>query len=87
VRCPVLETSSLHFTNLLGDGSDLGWGASAEDLFESLKMIWEVALSHKSKVLALTIPESGPEGAQGCTIDIKRQKVNDMIKGYKRENL
>lgn len=74
-------------TNRTGEVSDLAVGISPEDLFEDLMKIWEIPLEHKRKVLALTIPESGPPGTEGSSVDLKRRKVNDMIKGYRRDNL
>lgn len=67
--------------------SDLGWGTGPEEIFDALKKIWDIPLSHNSKVLALTIPEAGVTGTMKERIDAKRNKVNNMIKSYKRDNL
>jgi hypothetical protein len=56
-------------------------------LFEALKKIWDIPLSHNSKVLALTIPEAGLKGAVRERADARRNEVNNMIKGYRRDNL
>jgi len=60
-------------------------GFAPEEIFESLKEVWEVPLSHKCKVLALTVPEAGIKGKVKERVDIQRNKLNDLIKGYKRE--
>lgn len=62
-------------------------GFPVEEIFEALKDVWNVPLVHKCKVLALTIPESGTKGMIRERIDARRNKLNDLIKGYKRENL
>ena len=62
-------------------------GFPPEAVFESLKAVWEVPLSNGCKVLALTVPEAGITGAFKARIDDKRNTLNDLIRGYKRENL
>ncbi|KAH6854652.1 SGNH hydrolase-type esterase domain-containing protein [Chaetomium sp. MPI-CAGE-AT-0009] len=71
---------------VLGGTNDIGMGFPPEEIFESLKEVWEVPLSHKCKVLALTVPEAGitsPKARQ--RIDAQRNTLNDLIKGYKHE--
>ncbi|KAK4127043.1 SGNH hydrolase [Parathielavia appendiculata] len=70
---------------VLGGTNDLGMGFPPEAIFESLKEVWDVPLSHKCKVLALTVPEAGVQGIARERIDASRNKLNDLIKGYKRE--
>jgi hypothetical protein len=62
-------------------------GFAPEDIFDSLKQVWEVPLSRKCKVLALTVPEAGIKGKLGEQLDANRNTLNDLIKGYKREGL
>jgi hypothetical protein len=57
-----------------------------EQIFRDLEKIYKVPLAHKSKVLALTVPEAGVKGNRE-RIDAKRNKLNEMIMGYKRDNL
>ncbi|KAH8910403.1 SGNH hydrolase [Coniochaeta sp. PMI_546] len=78
--------TSYDWTIVLGGTNDLGWGTEPEALFEALKKIWDIPLTHNSKVLALTIPEAGLKGTVRARIDAKRNQVNEMIKSYKREN-
>ncbi|KAL2199507.1 SGNH hydrolase-type esterase domain-containing protein [Corynascus similis CBS 632.67] len=70
---------------VLGGTNDLGMGFPPEDIFESLKKVWDVPLSHQCKVLALTVPEAGIEGKVKERLDGQRGKLNDLIKGYKRD--
>ena len=58
-----------------------------EEIFESLRAVWEVPLSHKCKVLALTVPEAGVQGPIRERVDARRNKLNDLIKGYKADGL
>ncbi len=62
-------------------------GFPPEAVFESLKQVWEVPLSHGCKVLALTVPEAGITGTFKARIDTQRNALNDLIRGYKREGL
>ncbi|KAK4140026.1 SGNH hydrolase-type esterase domain-containing protein [Dichotomopilus funicola] len=71
---------------VLGGTNDLAVGFPVEDIFEALKEVWNVPLAHKCKVLALTVPETGSKGAIRERMDARRNKLNDLIKGYKREN-
>ncbi|KAK4034061.1 SGNH hydrolase-type esterase domain-containing protein [Parachaetomium inaequale] len=73
------------WTIVLGGTNDLGMGFSPEQIFESLQEVWNVPLAHKCKVLALTVPEAGIKGKIRERIDAKRDKLNALIKGYKRE--
>ena len=57
-----------------------------EEIFDQLKAVWDIALRRKSKVLALTVPEAGVR-AYKERLDARRNKLNDLIKGYKREGL
>lgn len=69
------------------DNSDLGLSIPAEDIFEALKEVWEVPLERKCKVLALTVPECGVTGKIKERLDAKRDTLNGLIKGYKKEGL
>ena len=66
--------------------SDLAWGIDTDRIFEDLKQVWEVPLSHGSQVLALTVPEAGV-GVARERLGNKRDSLNRQIKEYKRENL
>jgi hypothetical protein len=55
-------------------------------IFDYLQKVWTIPLAHGSRVLALTVPEAGVKAGRSM-IDAKRNKLNDLIKGYKHENL
>lgn len=86
-RLPSADSRRFHVDHPPNNSSDLGWGVPPEDIFEKLKEIWDIPLRRKCRVLALTVPEAGLEGATRERIDVRRNKLNDLIKGYKRENL
>ncbi len=68
--------------------SDIGTGWTGEQAFENLAETWNVALSRRSKVLALTVPEchvSTPRLRQ--LLADKREAVNSQIRTFKRPNL
>ncbi|KAL2170631.1 hypothetical protein VTG60DRAFT_4556 [Thermothelomyces hinnuleus] len=71
---------------VLGGTNDLAMGFPPEDIFETLKEVWDVPLSHQCKVLALTVPEAGVTGESRERLDAQRDKLNNLIKGYKRDN-
>ena len=58
-----------------------------DDIFGELEKIWNIPLSKKSKVLAMTVPEAGVTGSQRERIGNRRNRLNKLIKEYKRENL
>ena len=68
--------------------SDLAFpGVQPDDLFEELRRIWDIPLGKKSKVLALTVPEAGIMSSQRTRIGNRRNRLNTLIKEYKKENL
>ncbi|KAL2160944.1 hypothetical protein VTH06DRAFT_8656 [Thermothelomyces fergusii] len=71
---------------VLGGTNDLAMGFPPEDIFEALKEVWDVPLSRQCKVLALTVPEAGLTGEFRERLDARRDELNDLIRGYKREN-
>ncbi|KAK5655390.1 hypothetical protein OQA88_5660 [Cercophora sp. LCS_1] len=75
---------SFDWTIVLGGTNDLAYSWRTEEIFEKLKETWDVPLRRKSKVLALTIPEVGVE-VDRKRRDAKRDKLNDLIRNYKRD--
>ncbi|KAK3397559.1 SGNH hydrolase-type esterase domain-containing protein [Sordaria brevicollis] len=72
---------------VLGGTNDLGSNIHPEQIFQGLKQIYDLALSRKCKVLALTVPEI--ELSAGKTkelLDLRRNELNQMIKTYKKPN-
>lgn len=62
-------------------------GFPPEEVFEKLKTIWNIPLQRGCKVLALTVPEAALSGAVRARVDARRNKLNDLIRSYKRDNL
>ncbi|KAK1780672.1 SGNH hydrolase-type esterase domain-containing protein [Copromyces sp. CBS 386.78] len=72
---------------VLGGTNDLGRDVHPEQIFESLQEIWDLALSRKCKVLALTVPEIElSAGKLKELLDFRRNELNDLIKTYKKPN-
>ncbi|KAL0474805.1 SGNH hydrolase-type esterase domain-containing protein [Neurospora intermedia] len=72
---------------VLGGTNDLGSNIHPNQIFESLTQIWDMALSRKCKVLALTVPEIGSSaGGMKELLDFRRGELNQMIKTYKKPN-
>ncbi|KAK0716933.1 SGNH hydrolase-type esterase domain-containing protein [Lasiosphaeria miniovina] len=70
---------------VLGGTNDIAFSIPAEEIYERLKEVWDVALSRKSKVLALTVPEAGVGAAGRARLDARRNALNDLIKGHEQE--
>ena len=73
--------------NILTANSDIAAGVKPEEIFAKLQEVWDIPLRRKSKVLALTVPEVGAFGIVKERLDARRNKLNDLIKGYKKEGL
>ena len=72
---------------VLGGTNDLGSNIHAEQIFEGLEEIWDLALFRKCKVLALTVPEIElSAGRMKEVLEFRRNELNDMIKSYKKPN-
>ncbi|KAK4232397.1 SGNH hydrolase-type esterase domain-containing protein [Podospora fimiseda] len=74
------------WTIILGGTNDLAYNFPIEEIFQKLVAAYDVALSRGSKVLALTVPEAAIHSTARQRIDKKRNRLNDLIKGYKRDN-
>ncbi|KAK0632598.1 SGNH hydrolase-type esterase domain-containing protein [Immersiella caudata] len=75
---------SYNWTIVLGGTNDLALRVKPEDIFAHLQEVWDIPLRRKSKVLALTVPEAGIENGRE-RMDARRNKLNELIKGYKKE--
>ncbi|KAL5940610.1 hypothetical protein ACKVV1_008276 [Pyricularia oryzae] len=64
------------WTIILGGTNDLARQYSPETIYDNLRRCWDLALSHGSKVLVLTVPEVGVRSRA----DEMRDKLNDMIR-------
>ncbi|KAM7219378.1 SGNH hydrolase-type esterase domain containing protein [Rhypophila decipiens] len=69
---------------VLGGTNDLARGISNEEIFHTLKAVWDVPLRRNIKVIALTVPEPGVKVGEASAA--KRTALNDAIKSYRRTN-
>jgi hypothetical protein len=84
---PLLCYKIITLTDIVLRFSDLAYAnVEPEDIYANLKRVWDLALLNNSKVLALTIPEVGVLGFR-AGLDERRNKVNDLIKNHKQDNL
>lgn len=65
-----------------GGGNDLGYGRMPDEIFEALQKVWDVALSARSKVLALTTTQTVNSSN---LITHRRNTLNNLVLGYQRE--
>jgi hypothetical protein len=57
-------------------------GNRSNDIFSSLKKVYDFALEHGANVLALTVPECA---AQIPNLDSRREELNRLITQYQPE--
>jgi lysophospholipase L1-like esterase len=67
---------------VLGGTNDLGRGYKASQIYPALQRVWNTALNHGAKVLALTVIECGVCDPR---LDERRDALNKMIKEHKAE--
>lgn len=73
-------------TSLTCFASDIAFFSDVDEIMEKFREIWSVALSHGSKVLALTIPKAAID-ASNLPLVQKRNSLNQRIKDHKQEGL
>ncbi|KAH6670089.1 SGNH hydrolase-type esterase domain-containing protein [Halenospora varia] len=66
------------FAVVLGGTNDICVGRPAPDIYNALKLVWEIPLSHETEVLALTITEITPEPEPAGRID----RLNSAIMNH-----
>ncbi|KAF2148907.1 SGNH hydrolase [Myriangium duriaei CBS 260.36] len=72
------------WTIVLGGTNDVAnTTGTAEDIFHDLEKVYDIPLSHGSKLLALTIPETATADKGR---DELREKVNSLITTHQAEN-
>ncbi|KAL2266645.1 hypothetical protein VTJ83DRAFT_5997 [Remersonia thermophila] len=79
------DTNPYDWAIVLGGTNDISRGFSPADIFDALKKVWDVPLSRGCKVLALTVPEAGLHGKLRDEVDAERNRLNALIRGYRRE--
>jgi len=68
---------------VLGGTNDLVVGRSGREIWAGLKKVYDIPLSHNTKVLALTVPECG---SCGKSYNSRRMKLNPYILNHQAEN-
>lgn len=63
--------------------SDIAMGCRVDDTFKSLQAAWQLALSRRCHVLALTVPETA---GNFSVLTAKRKDLNTRILNFKAEN-
>ncbi|KAL1848914.1 hypothetical protein Daus18300_013423 [Diaporthe australafricana] len=58
---------------------------AGEEILAAFKEIWDIPLSHGSKVLALTVPRATIDGNNAGLVE-RRNALNKMIKDHKADN-
>jgi lysophospholipase L1-like esterase len=81
----LLKKSTYDWIIILGGTNDLGWGKSADQIFnEGLKLMYDMVLqrtNNKTKLVAMTVIERGFYSPQDVH-DQQRQNLNKMISNY-----
>ncbi|EJP70952.1 GDSL-like Lipase/Acylhydrolase [Beauveria bassiana ARSEF 2860] len=67
----------------LGGTNDIAMGCRVDDTFKSLQAAWQIALSRRCNVLALTVPETA---GNFSSVTAKRKDLNTRILSFKAEN-
>lgn len=66
--------------------SDIAFNIEGEEILEAFKKIWDIPLSHGSKVLALTVPRASIDSRNGSLVE-RRNNLNNLVKEHKADNL
>ncbi|TAQ91472.1 Lysophospholipase/Carboxylesterase [Chlorociboria aeruginascens] len=77
-----VEHKPFDWAVILGGTNDLNTGREPDETYEALQRVWDIPLSHGSRVLSLTVPEC----ACAPELDAKRDDLNGMILSHKAPN-
>lgn len=66
--------------------SDIAYNVPGEEILAAFKEIWDIPLSHGSKVLALTVPRASIDRTNKILVE-RRNNLNRMIKEHNGDNL
>ena len=66
--------------------SDIAFNIPGDEILTAFKEIWNIPLSHGSKVLALTVPRASIDSKNASLVG-RRNALNKMIKDHGAENL
>ncbi|KAH8774531.1 SGNH hydrolase-type esterase domain-containing protein [Diaporthe sp. PMI_573] len=93
-RGKFLERMQKHFaegqepfdwTIVLGATNDIAFNIPGDEILTAFKKIWDIPLSHGSKVLALTVPRATIDKSNAGLVQ-RRNALNKMIKDHKADN-
>ncbi|KUI54970.1 hypothetical protein VP1G_02358 [Cytospora mali] len=73
------------WTIVLGATNDIGFRIETDAIFESFKKIWDIPLSHGSKVLALTVPRATVDDSNQVLVE-DRNAINKKIMEYTKDS-
>lgn len=66
--------------------SDIAFNIPGDEILAAFKEIWDIPLSHGSKVLALTVPKATIDSRNTSLVE-RRNMLNKMIKDHSADNL
>ncbi|ROW05733.1 hypothetical protein VMCG_05158 [Cytospora schulzeri] len=72
------------WTIILGATNDIAFSVETEVIFESFKKIWDVPLSHGSKILAITVPRATMDDTNLGLVE-RRNAINKKITEYTKD--
>ncbi|KAG8158022.1 hypothetical protein KVR01_012294 [Diaporthe batatas] len=73
------------WTIVLGATNDIAFNIQGDEIIEAFKKIWDIPLSHGSRVLALTVPRATIDKNNAGLVH-RRNVLNQLIKDHKAEN-
>ncbi|KAL9019786.1 MAG: hypothetical protein Q9185_002930 [Variospora sp. 1 TL-2023] len=82
--CEKAKNAPYDWIIVLGGTNDLGWDESPDDIYESLKEVWTVALETGANVLALSVLEG--EYTSGDIVQ-RRKELNGLIASHEERRL
>lgn len=71
---------------LMKNFSDIAFNVETEVIFERFKQVWDIPLSHGSKVLAITVPRATIDGGNMGLVE-RRNAINKKIMEYTKDGL
>lgn len=66
--------------------SDIAFAVDTEVIFESFKKVWDIPLSHGSKVLTITVPRATMDNNNRGLVE-RRDAINKKIMEYTKDGL
>lgn len=66
--------------------SDIAFSIETDVIFERFKQVWDIPLSHGSKVLAITVPRARIDHRNPGLVE-RRNAINKKIMEYNKDGL